>query len=338
MKKDLKRIIRARMEDTGESYSTARVHVLRDQQETMSVGMPAATPLFRLPASETVRAAHRCNAEQALEAAILKINENSARVRLLSTGEEITFRSSDVVEFVPGQIVSLLPRRRWTHRGYDYASGEVLEGWIDVPALGLPALQLSEEGPADYQKEHASVEEPALFRALWTQATAEPRSCFELEDLRELGDKPEVPSTFDASDLIDVEDNGRARDILMRLLAGDLRILDAHALLGNIAFRLSPEEALLHYEVGVRIAEQALGPEFSGLLPWGFLGNRPFLRCLHGYGLTLWRLGKFQEAMLVFERMLWLNPGDNQGIRYCWLDIRKGRSWQEVSGEGRTDA
>jgi len=60
------------------------------------------------------------------------------------------------------------------------------------------------------------------------------------------------------------------------------------------------------------------------------------LRCLHGYGLCLWRLGKVAEAKRVFERILSLNPKDNQGIRDCWQDIREKRSWEEMSA--REDA
>jgi hypothetical protein len=27
---------------------------------------------------------------------------------------------------------------------------------------------------------------------------------------------------------------------------------------------------------------------FDGVLPWGQIDNRPFLRCMHGFGLCLW--------------------------------------------------
>ncbi len=52
------------------------------------------------------------------------------------------------------------------------------------------------------------------------------------------------------------------------------------------------------------------------MLPWGWIDNRPFLRCMHGFGLSLWRLGRFEEAGSIFDRMLWLNPSDNQGVRF----------------------
>ena len=54
------------------------------------------------------------------------------------------------------------------------------------------------------------------------------------------------------------------------------------------------------------------------------LDNRPFLRCLHGYGLCLWRLGLVDEALDVFDWMLWLNPTDNQGARFLRADLRAG--------------
>lgn len=91
----------------------------------------------------------------------------------------------------------------------------------------------------------------------------------------------------------------------------------------------SPEEAIRHYEVGVRIGELSLGEGFGAVLPWGHIDNRPFLRCMHGYGLCLWRLGRYDEAGRVFEKMLWLNPSDNQGVRFLVEAVRAGKAWEE---------
>jgi hypothetical protein len=49
----------------------------------------------------------------------------------------------------------------------------------------------------------------------------------------------------------------------------DLRCLDAHAHLGNFVFDHSPEEALRHYEVGLRMGELSLDNGFEGVLPLG---------------------------------------------------------------------
>ena len=36
---------------------------------------------------------------------------------------------------------------------------------------------------------------------------------------------------------------------------------------------------------------------------------------------------RFDEAERVFERMLWLNPSDNQGARFLLRDVRARRPW-----------
>jgi hypothetical protein len=115
----------------------------------------------------------------------------------------------------------------------------------------------------------------------------------------------------------------------MDVLAADLRCLDAHAHFGNFAFHRDPDTAVRHYDIGVKIGELSLGKDFNGLLPWGCIDNRPFLRCLHGYGLCLWRFGRMRDAEKVFTRMLWLNPTDNQGARFNLYDVKEGKAWHE---------
>jgi hypothetical protein len=80
----------------------------------------------------------------------------------------------------------------------------------------------------------------------------------------------------------------------------------------------------------VRIGELSLGTDFddfADVLQWGPIDNRPFLRCLKGYGLCLWRLARFAEAEQIFTRMLWMNPADNQGIRFLLPEVQARRAW-----------
>jgi tetratricopeptide (TPR) repeat protein len=146
------------------------------------------------------------------------------------------------------------------------------------------------------------------------------------------GENPDDPGTdpiLEAVELKGVGDSLGAERMLMMLLAADLRCLDAHAHLGNFAFDHYPEKAIRHYEAGIRIGELSLGEGFNGVLHWGHINNRPFLRCVHGYGLCLWRLGLLKEAEEIFTRMLWLNPSDNQGVRFLLNDLREGKVWHE---------
>lgn len=77
----------------------------------------------------------------------------------------------------------------------------------------------------------------------------------------------------------------------------------------------------------------SLGKKFNGVLNWGTIDNRPFLRCLHGYGLCLWRLGRFDEAFSIFNRILWLNPSDNQGVRFLLDGVRAKSAWEDCKDE-----
>lgn len=120
-----------------------------------------------------------------------------------------------------------------------------------------------------------------------------------------------------------------AQSILVGLLEREPRCLDAYAHLGNMAFQESqPKTALAHYELGVRIGDRSLAIEHDFLLPWGLIGNRPFLRCLHGTGLSQWRLGRWKAAEKTLTRCLRLNPSDNQGVRFLLPDVQARRPWR----------
>jgi tetratricopeptide (TPR) repeat protein len=264
-----------------------------------------------------------------LIAVALKGNAVSCRIR----GKErvITLRPVGFWEVAPGEIIMVAPRKQWRYRGHPYLSGEIKAWRLDIPALGLTPLKLNETGMWD-PKDHywgepdEPMEEwakPIMSRGL--------RPEDEMEQVLP-GENPNDPDTdpiLEAVEWREAGDSLGAYRNLMNLLAADLRCLDAHAHLGNFVFNHSPEKAIRHYEVGVWIGELSLGVGFNGVLPWGHIDNRPFLRCMHGYGLCLWRLGRFKEAEEIFTRMLWLNPTDNQGVRFLLGDLREGKVWHE---------
>lgn len=177
------------------------------------------------------------------------------------------------------------------------------------------------------------------YAPTWRRLTAQRRHSFEMDltVLKDpLGTKIGDDPVADAAELIGAGEIDTATALLMERLLADLRCLDAHAHLGLLELDLRPERALAHYEVGTRIGELSLPADFDGVLLWGLLDNRPYLRCLHGYGLCLWRFGRLGEAREVFERVLRLNPADNQGARFSWFDVRAGRSFEEACRQGET--
>ncbi|MBX3246084.1 MAG: tetratricopeptide repeat protein [Myxococcales bacterium] len=316
--RDLKRIIRDRQAKTGESYTAARVHVMRERATLLGLHDDAGES-----ASSPVRA----------DAAVLKVNQQSARVRILGEEGQITFRSRDAREVVPGHLVTLVIEKRWTWRGDAYAAGRVENLRIAVDKLGLVPLPLEGGDLQDLRSAYEPYRSPDPYAPLWRKLTAKPRAWFEMDPIAWgafPGRDDDEDLTCDAADLAAAGDHEGARELLMDLLGTDVRCIDAHAHLGNLEFDRSATRAMIHYEIGIRIGELSLPPGFDGVLVWGRIYNRPFLRCLHGYGLCLWRLGRLAEAEQVFERILSLNPNDNQGVRWCWDDVRHGRGWEEM--------
>jgi hypothetical protein len=168
---------------------------------------------------------------------------------------------------------------------------------------------------------------------MWDFLSMAPRQEFEFDPIAWGAGVGVDPEDVDAHLIADAarlsaHNPDAARALLMQALAADLRCIDAHVHLGNLRFDERPEEALVHYDIAVTIGNLSLGPDFDGLLRWASLYNRPYLRALHGYGLCLWRSNQPDSALRVFGRMFSLNPTDNQGVRFCWDDIRNNRPWR----------
>jgi len=266
-----------------------------------------------------------------IELIVSSVKEKAARCRLLETEDIVTLRAPRFWKLVPGEIAKIVPHKKWSYAGHPYLSGEILSTRLDVAALGLVPLRLEQRGTWDPKEEYWGEEGEALDD--WAKAIIAwgPRQSFEMEQLLPMDDPddPDGDPIIRSNELQNAGDYKTARQILMELCDSDLRCLDAHAHLGNLIFDDIPADAMRHYEVGMRIGELSLGSLADGLLPWGWLDNRPFLRCMRGFGLCLWRLEQFEDAERVFDRLLWLNPADNQGVRFNIASVRGRRTWEE---------
>jgi hypothetical protein len=268
--------------------------------------------------------------EGPVELVVVSLTEKAARCRLPGSDRAITLRATRLWDVVPGEVIVVTPRKQWSYAGHPYLSGEIAATRLDVHALGLVPLRLEDRGPWD-PVDHCWGEEDDPIEA-WAEPIIArgPRQAFEMEQVLP-GADPDDPGSdpiIESNDCKDAGDPRRARMILMELCRADLRCLDAHAHLGHVEFDHHPALAIRHYEVGLRIGELSLGERFDGLLPWGHIDNRPFLHCMQGYALCGWRLGQFEEAERVFDRMLWLNPSDNQGVRFLIEAVRARRAWE----------
>jgi uncharacterized protein with HEPN domain len=268
-----------------------------------------------------------------VDLAVVSLKKNNARCRVLGSDLIVTFRTR-VWNIVPGEILTVLPGKIWLYAGHSYLSGEIKSTRIEASLLGLEPLLLNDFDMWDPQDEYWGEDDEPVEEWAKPIIARGPRPEYEMEQVLP-GDDPDDPDSdpiLESNDLKASGDYSGAYKMLMGLLESDLRCLDAHCHLGNLAFDHRPELAIKHYEVGVRIGELSLGEQFNGVLLWGMIDNRPFLRCLHGYGLCVWRSGEFEEAQQIFERMLWLNPSDNQGARFLLNSIKDRKEWEPEEG------
>ncbi len=311
-KKDLKKRVRARRAKTGESYSTARLQVLRAKDpEHVDQGI----------------------SPKRFTAIALSCSQQSIRLRQLNGTDVISLRTGgiDAYRVAPGQLVDVTLTKQWTWSGTVCSTGRIERVWTDVPALELDPLPLEDQGEYDLNKIHEPFEPTDPYGEMWLRFASKPRRAFGFSGIAwgaGVGVESNDNETCLVADAAEMSDPTSARKLLMKALAADLRCIDAHAHLGNLAFHHRPEDAITHYDIAIRIAELSLTPDFTELLPWGYIYNRPYLRALHGYGLCLWRLDQPGNARAVFERILSLNPADHQGVRFCWNDIRNGHPWR----------
>jgi tetratricopeptide (TPR) repeat protein len=258
------------------------------------------------------------------------VRSMAIRCRILTTGQPVTFRHRrDEVE---GEILTVIPAKVWRFKNTWYMTGELKSKRIDISALNLTPLRL-EEMPLD---EEEPEEAPNPFNIDFV-GPRDPKR-YEMENITEIRD--ETKNYFYSLDYaLELSNSGKieeAQNVIENILTLDLRCLDAHHYLGNQDFNTTKqhldyriEQAKCHYEIGVKIGDLSLGSNFTGILPWILHSNRPYLRCLFGYALALWRLDQIREAQEIFRKILRLNPVDNQGVRFILTDIEKGLSWYE---------
>jgi hypothetical protein len=216
----------------------------------------------------------------------------------------------------------MMSRDRWLY------PRRLIDPPVDVERPRSP-LRLYEKGIWDPADQYWGEPDDMLEMCLVEVIAAGPRLQYEFEQLLPGGEDPDAGDPI--LDAIELRDRGypdRAEALLEGLVQWDRRCIDAHAHLGGLALdHDDPEEARARYATGVQIAEASLPDDFGGVLGWGWIDNRPFLRCLHGLTLSTWRLEQHEEAQELCRALLWLNPADNQGARELLPVIAGGAPW-----------
>jgi hypothetical protein len=273
-------------------------------------------------------------ASDTVELVVLTCGRDTIRCRRLADRKPVTLKARGGALLVPGHVAMVRVQSERQLATRVSLSGEVVGVRAGVDAFDLPPWQPVEFDLWDPREDEGDDGLDGLEQPLRARLLARgPRMMFEMiQIVPGLGEglDPYDP-IVEAVELKQRGDVAGAWLFLMKLLARDIRCIDARVHLGNLLFddeRTLPT-ACAHYEVAVRFGQHQLGEGFDGMLPWALIDNRPFLRAMHGFGLALWRLGAFTAALEVFERLLWLGPWDNLGVRMIVPVVRAREPWRD---------
>jgi len=131
----------------------------------------------------------------------------------------------------------------------------------------------------------------------------------------ELSDKEAAQEL--AFDAMEAESAAQARKLAKRALALDPDCVDALVVLTELDAR-SPRKAIEGLQKAVAAGERSLGASFirenTGYF-WGLLETRPLMRAMEQLAELYRAEGFYVDAIRIYEKMLELNPNDNQGVR-----------------------
>ena len=135
-----------------------------------------------------------------------------------------------------------------------------------------------------------------------------------------------------AFDAMEAESRAQARKLAKRALKLDPNCVDALVVMNDLDAPTA-SALILGLQGAVAVGERSLGAQFirenTGHF-WMLIETRPYMRAMEQLAGLLFSEGLHLDAIHIYERMLKLNPNDNQGVRdsllgaYLCADNLKG--------------
>jgi tetratricopeptide (TPR) repeat protein len=140
-------------------------------------------------------------------------------------------------------------------------------------------------------------------------------------------DDAQLEARADAQDLafeaMETESKPKARKLAQRALRLDPDCVDALMVLTDLDAP-TMTEVIVGYTKAVEAGERALGEKFirenKGDF-WLLIDTRPYMRALEQLASVYFAKGMNLDAIRIYEKMLELNPNDNQGVRDPLLGV-----------------
>jgi tetratricopeptide (TPR) repeat protein len=126
-----------------------------------------------------------------------------------------------------------------------------------------------------------------------------------------------------AFEAMEAGSEAEARKLAKRALRLDPDCVDAIVVMTDLDARTAQEE-IAGLKYAVEAGERSLGAQFirenTGDF-WLLIETRPYMRALESLALTCESVGLKLDAAGIYEKMLELNPNDNQGVRDALLGL-----------------
>jgi tetratricopeptide (TPR) repeat protein len=122
---------------------------------------------------------------------------------------------------------------------------------------------------------------------------------------------------------MEAESDAKARKLAKRALSLDPDCVDALVVLTDLDAR-TPREMIEGLQKAVAAGERSLGAKFireSKGHFWLLIETRPYMRAMEQLANSLGNEGISVDAIRIYEKMLDLNPNDNQGVRDALLGL-----------------
>lgn len=84
--------------------------------------------------------------------------------------------------------------------------------------------------------------------------------------------------------------------------------------------------AFHYFMKAYKIGDKLIPKNYNGRIIWGILNNRPFLRSMHGLGLTYLFMQEWDKSSTIFKKILGYNPNDQL------IDKNNPNGWLLVTG------
>jgi len=218
---------------------------------------------------------------------VLKLNNMGYRTRELETGKIVSVQSAIDFKTFELDTITVEIEKEWEFKKTFFVAGTIIKSELILENIDIPPLEYDKVNIHGYEfKDYTGY---GFFR-------------------------PNVDPIVEA---IEMEPKDRY-DALGRLWEKLPQCIDALVQMGNMSFDSTRafRSAFNCYSGAIYIAEQRLPLDDEAQFLWNSLNNRPYLRALLGLTLWHWKNGDFDKAVVLADKILMLNPGDNQGARF----------------------